>query len=158
MSAEKVTPISAYVNDLDLFITGKNFWQASLYAQLEGLTVENALYKPAPERHCIWELVRHMSYWKYWAVTYVTKGEKLYARDDDWRELPEVQTEENWQADVTYLKSLHDECVKISEGIGNDMFESTDEKIVFFRQLLYHDCYHTGQVGLLRVMQGLKPA
>jgi hypothetical protein len=158
MSAEKVTPISSYINDLGQFISGENFWQASLFMQLEGLTLENALYKPASDRHCIWELVRHMSYWKHWAITYIKKGEKLDAKLDNWKALPDGLTNENWQFDLETLKSLHAECVKISESTGNDMFESTDEKIVFFRQLLYHDCYHTGQIGLLRVMQGLKPA
>jgi hypothetical protein len=158
MSSEKVTPIQSYINDLGQFITGENFWQASLYMQLEGLSVEQAMYKPAPERHCIWELVRHIAYWKHWAVTYVNEGTKLDAKADNWRALPEVQSEDNWQADVNMLKSLHVECVKIANKVGNEIFESTDEKYVFFRQLLYHDCYHTGQIGLLRVIQGLKPA
>lgn len=153
-----MTPVVSYVNDLNQFITGKNFWQASLYQQLEGLTAANALYKPAEDRHCIWELVRHMAYWKHWAITYVTSGEQLNAKVDNWRPLPEIQDEETWQEDVNKLKSLHEECLKISEKIGNELFESPEEKFVFFRQLLYHDCYHTGQIGLLRVMQGLKPA
>lgn len=158
MSSEKVTPVTSFVNDLNQFITGKNFWQASLYQQLEGLTLDNALYKPASDRHCIWEIVRHMAYWKHWAITYVTKGEQLNAKEENWKALPEIQNEDAWKEDVDKLKSLHDECVRISESIGNELFESTEEKFVFFRQLLYHDCYHTGQIGLLRVMQGLKPA
>jgi hypothetical protein len=158
MSAERVTPIQSYVNDLEQFISGKNFWQASLYMQLEGLTLENALYKPAEDRHCIWELVRHMAYWKHWAINYITKGEQLNAKADNWKALPDILSAENWAADVNQLKSFHEECVKIAGETGNDMFESTEEKIVFFRQLLYHDCYHTGQIGLLRVMQGLRPA
>lgn len=158
MSADKLTPVQSYINDLEQFIAGRNFWQASLYQQLDGLTLQQALYKPADDRHCIWELLRHMAYWKHWAITYITKDEKLNAKADNWKDLPEEQSEENWQKDVSYLKSLHDECIKIAKETGSNMFESADEKFVFFRQLLYHDCYHTGQIGLLRVMQGLKPA
>lgn len=158
MSTEKVTPVDAYLTDLEQFIKGENFWQASLYKQLEGLTLEQALYKPAPDRHPIWEYVRHMAYWKHWAITFITTGEKMNAKENNWRALPEVQNDETLQEDVNKLKSLHEECVRLAKGAGNKLFESTDEKYVFFRQLLYHDCYHTGQIGLLRVMQGLKPA
>lgn len=156
MSAEKVTPISSYVSDLELFVTGKNFWQPSLYQQLEGLTLAQALFKPTPERHCIWELIRHMNYWKYWAITYMNTGEKMNAKGENWRELPEA-TQQNFETDLNELHTLQTQCIEIANKTGNDMFESTEEKIVFFRQLLYHDCYHTGQIGLLRVMQGLKP-
>lgn len=158
MSTGNVTPIDSYVNDLEQFTAGENFWQASLFKQIEGLTLGNAVYKPAPDRHCIWEVIRHMAYWKHWALTYVSTGEKLNAKEDNWKELPEELTEDLWQQDVNKVKSLHNECVQIAKGIGNDLFYSTDEKIIFFRQLLYHDCYHCGQIGLLRVMQGLKPA
>lgn len=157
MSAEKVTPIESYVSDLEQFVTGNNFWQASLYQQLEGLTLTEALYKPAAERHSIWELIRHMNYWKYWALTYMNTGEKLNAKGENWRELPEA-TQENFDNDLNELRSLHKQCVELSNQTGEDLFTSTEERIVFFRQLLYHDCYHTGQIGLLRVMQGLKPA
>src|SRR4030095_386653 len=157
MASEKISPIESYLHDLDHFVSGSNFWQASLLKQLEGLDHKQALYKPAEDRHCIWELVRHAAYWKHWALTYVNEGKKLNAKEDNWAPMPEVQNEDSWQTDVSKLKSLHYECRKTAEKIGNDLFESGEENIIFFRQLLYHDCYHTGQLGLLRVMQGLKP-
>jgi len=157
LEAKKLSPIKSYINDLNMFVTGRNFWQVSLLKQLEGLDYKQALYKPAEDRHCVWELVRHISYWKHWAITYVKDGIALNAKEDNWAPLPDVQSEEAWQDDINKLKSLNNECKKIAKGIGNELFESTEEKIVFFCQLLYHDCYHTGQIGLLRVMQGLKP-
>jgi hypothetical protein len=41
--------------------------------------------------------------------------------------------------------------------LKDEIFLSTDEKVVFFRQLIFHDCYHTGQIGFLRAMQGIPP-
>jgi len=150
-------PVQSYINDLELFIEGENFWQASLLKQLEGLSVEQALFKPAEDRHCIWEVVRHINYWKHWAITYVTTGEKLNAKLENWKALPDIKNEQSWKDDVEKLKSLHEECKKFSANTGDELFTSEDEKLVFFRQLLYHDCYHTGQIGLLRAMQGIKP-
>lgn len=155
--AEKLSCSKSYINDLDQFIEGKNFWQGSLLKLLEGLTLQQALYKPAPDRHCIWEYLRHIIYWKHWAITYVKTGEKLNAKEDNWAPLPEVQNETTLQDDINKLKSQHDECKVISGNLGDDLFTSTEEKIVFFRQLLYHDCYHAGQIGMLKAMQGINP-
>lgn len=157
MEAQKLSPIGSYINDFDRFTSGRNFWQASLIIQVEGLTLEQALYRPAPDRHCIWQIVRHIAYWKYWAITYLKDGLKLDAKESNWAPMPEVQNETSWQEDLNKLLSLNDQCRRLAESIGDELLCSTEEKIVFFRQLLLHDCYHTGQIGFLRAMQGIKP-
>lgn len=152
-----MTPVQSYLNDVEMFIEGENFWQASLLKQLEDLNFQQALFKPAPDRHCIWDVVRHINYWKHWAVTYADEGLKLNAKEENWRNLPEKPDESAWQQEINELRTLNEKCKSLAGKIGDDIFISEDEKIIFFRQLLYHDCYHTGQVGLLRVLQGLKP-
>lgn len=157
MAKKKTTPVQSYIKDLDMFVSGSNFWQASLLRQLEGLNHKQALWKPAPDRHCIWQVVRHINYWKYWTITFAKDGLALDARAENWSPLPKVLNEKNWRADVNKLKTLNRQCKVIAKKLGVRLFTSTEKKIVFFRQHLYHDCYHTGQIGLLRVMQGLKP-
>ncbi|HAX49412.1 MAG TPA: DinB family protein [Ignavibacteria bacterium] len=152
-----MNPGAAYLNDLEQFTTGKNFWQASLLKQIEGLTMQQALYKPSPDRHGIWQIVRHIAYWKYWALTYLNENKKLNAKEDNWAPMPEVQTEETWQEEIENLRKLNEDCISSAAKLGDEIFNSSDERIVFFRQLLYHDSYHTGQIGFLRAMQGLKP-
>lgn len=151
-----MNPGAAYVNDFKQFTEGKNFWQASLLKQVEDLTMEQALYKPSPNRHGIWQLVRHIAYWKHWALTYLNENVKLNAKEDNWAPMPVVQTEATWKDEIQRLKELNDKCIASAEKLGDELFTSTEERIVFFRQLLYHDCYHTGQIGFLRAMQGLK--
>ena len=152
-----MTPVQSYLNDTVMFIEGENFWQASLLKQIEGLNFHQALFKPAPDRHCIWDVVRHINYWKHWAITYAGEGVKLNAKEENWRKLPANPDVTLWQNEVSELRSLNEKCKMLAQKIGDGLFTSEDEKIIFFRQLLYHDCYHTGQIGLLRVMQGLKP-
>lgn len=151
-----MNPSAAYVSDLKQFTVDKNFWQASLLKQIEGLNMSEALYKPSPDRHGIWQIVRHIAYWKHWALTYLNEDKKLNAKDDNWAPMPYVQTEESWQEEIENLRKLNDECIAGAEKLGENIF-SDDEKVVFFRQLLMHDSYHTGQIGFLRAMQGLKP-
>ncbi len=152
-----MNPGAAFVNDIKLFTEGKNFWQASLLKQIEGLTMEQALYKPNPGRHGIWQIVRHISYWKHWALTYLNENIPLDAKADNWAPMPEVQTEETWLEEIQKLKKLNDDCIHAAEELGDELMTSAEERIVFFRQHLYHDCYHTGQIGFLRAMQGLAP-
>jgi len=152
-----MNPSAAYLNDIEQFTHGKNFWQASLLKQIEGLTMQQALYKPSPDRHGIWQIVRHIAYWKYWALTYLNENKKLNAKEDNWAPMPEVQTEETWQEEIENLRKLNEDCISSAAKLGDEIFNSSDERIVFFRQLSYHDSYHTGQIGFLRAMQGLKP-
>src|SRR5688500_3099300 len=35
-----------------------------LWGSLRGITHQQALWRPAPGRHCIWELALHTAYWK----------------------------------------------------------------------------------------------
>ena len=37
----------------------------TLRGSLRGLSPREALWRPGPKRHCIWELALHTAYWKY---------------------------------------------------------------------------------------------
>lgn len=157
MEQNNLDPGAAFVNDFRLFTEGRNFWQASLLKQVEGLTMSQALYKPDLQRHGIWQIVRHIAYWKHWALTYLKENNKLNAKADNWAPLPAEQSEASWQNDIERLKNLNDECIMEAEKLGRRIMSCEDENIVFFRQLLYHDSYHCGQIGFLRAMQGIPP-
>lgn len=119
--------------------------------------MSQALFKPDIQRHGIWQIVRHIAYWKHWALTYLRDNIKLNAKEDNWAPLPDEQTESSWLDDVEKLKSLNKECIAEAEKLGNRILNSGEENIVFFRQVLYHDSYHCGQIGYLRAMQGIPP-
>lgn len=157
LEAKRFSPPEAYVSDFRLFTEDRNFWQASLLKQVSGLTPEQALYKPSPDRHGIWQIVRHVSYWKHWAITYLTTGEKLNAREDNWGAMPDEQTETSWIAEIKRLEELNNRCIEEALKLGDEIYISPEEKVIYFRQVIFHDCYHTGQIGLLRAMQGIKP-
>jgi hypothetical protein len=149
---------NAFLNDSKHFFFGKNFWQAGLLEQITDISLKEALWRPAPERHCIWEYLRHINFWKEWAIIYIEDGKKLNAKEKNWEALPEKQTEENWQLEIEKTKLIHEHFTNASEKLGNSLYESTEENVIYFRQVLLHDSYHTGQIGLVRVLQGLKQA
>jgi len=51
----------------------------------------------------------------------------------------------------------HEEFKAVINKFGVKLFDADDGTANFLRQIINHDSYHCGQIGLLRVMQGLKP-
>ncbi|HEY0351427.1 MAG TPA: DinB family protein, partial [Gemmatimonadales bacterium] len=50
---------------LDQAYNQKGWHGTTLRGALRGLTPKDALWRPAPRRHNIWELTLHAAYWKY---------------------------------------------------------------------------------------------
>jgi hypothetical protein len=155
MDSKKQDPKIAFLNDAKEFFFGKNFWQAGLLEQIGNLTCEQALWRPFEGRHCIWEYVRHINFWKEWAVIYVKDGVKMNAKENNWEELPKDQSAENWLAEIEKTKLVHEHFTNVAESLRSVLYESTEENITWFRQVLLHDAYHCGQIGLVRAMQGI---
>jgi hypothetical protein len=149
--------INLYLNDLDDFFYGPNFWQAGLYTQVKDLSLEQALWKPLPERHCIWEILQHINSWKWFAIESL-KGNTIESmKAYNWKTLPDNPDEPKWLSEIEKTKQLHEEFKILVSNSQPEMFEPSKEKKEYYQQVLYHDCYHTGQIGILRAMQGLKP-
>ncbi len=151
-----MSPIETFLSDSDLFFSGKNFWQAGLFEQISPLNAEQALWRPFEKRHCIWEYVRHINFWKEWAIIYVKEGKKLNAKEHNWEKLPDDVGESSWQSEIEKTKMIQNHFNETAKSIGDKMYSSDEESIKYFRQVLLHDAYHCGQIGLMRAMQGIK--
>jgi len=157
MDVNTTNPTDSFLKESDLYFYGDNFWQAPLFKQVEKLNVEQALWQPADGKHCIWQLVRHINYWKYWALKYAREGVKENAKEFNWATLPEEKSDAKWKEDLEKLKNLHEEFKAECKSLGDKLFNSKDENVVFLRTVIYHDSYHSGQIGILRSLQNIKP-
>ncbi len=75
----------------------------------------------------------------------------------DWQSLPDVRDESSWKKDFEQLTKDHEELKQLVMNAEETFFISQSDLSKYVREIIYHDCYHCGQIGLLRVMQGLKP-
>lgn len=134
-------------------------WQPSLLMAIEGLTAEQAAWKPAPERHSVWQIVRHLNLWKR-AVLGAWDGE---TPDDealekaDWQEVSGDQGD--WEADVAALKDVSNRVRALIE-------EASEERLLASfgpwdrplwqsaMAMATHDAYHAGQIRYVRALQG----
>src|SRR5262245_40742918 len=89
----------------------KSSWHGTtLLGSLRGLSLTTAAWRPAPNRHNVWEIVVHAAYWKY-AVrrrlmdekrgSFPLKGSNWFARPDG---SPDAR---HWRDDVGLLVAEH---------------------------------------------------
>ena len=155
-------PAEATVNSAQLVLAlldeayEKKTWHGpNLKQSLKGVPARQAVWRPGPGRHNIWELALHTAYWKY-AVrrriqdgqrgSFVLKGSNFFARPEKGK-----ATEAAWSADKKLLEQEHR---AMRTAIAKVL--RTPRGARFLRQLYgvaFHDVYHAGQIRLLRRLQ-----
>lgn len=131
----------------------------NLKGAIRGVGIEEAGWRPASERHNIWEITVHASYWKYavWRRLSGAKRGSFAIKGSDWFLRPLEPTLQAWRADKALLEEEHRklrEAVQIL--MDKDLHrcpnrgQMTIEKLV--RGIAAHDLYHAGQIQLLKRM------
>jgi uncharacterized damage-inducible protein DinB len=135
----------------------KSWHGTNLRGSIRGLSAEQAVWRPAPSRHNIWEIVVHCAYWKY-AVRRQLTGEKkgsFLLKGSNWFNRSENLSEKAWRADIRTLDKMHRSLCeatakikpsKISRKPGGSKF--TISSIV--SGIACHDIYHAGQIQLIK--------
>lgn len=136
--------------------TPPGIWIAPWSRVLEGLTPEQAAWKPAPDRHSIWQLVNHIVFWHTYMLDRRRNGAPPPPPDPasqeridrhNWEEPAEVSPAA-WAATVDRFGRSHHEVrdAMADPALAPDL-----------RNFIAHDAYHVGQIMQLRAMQGLAP-
>jgi hypothetical protein len=130
----------------------KTWHGPNLKQSLKGISAKQALWRPAPGRHNIWELAVHAAYWKY-AVrrrldgakrgSFILKGSNFFPRPEQGK-----STEAAWRADRKLLDREHR---LLQQTIARTLRKRISEKQVrMLYGVCFHDIYHAGQIRLLR--------
>ena len=130
----------------------KTWHGPNLKQSLKGVTAKQAAWRPAPDRHNIWELAVHSAYWKY-AVrrhieggkrgSFVLKGSNFFHRPERGK-----ATEAMWRADLELLANEHR---LLREAIRRVLKTPRARKLLpAIYGIAFHDVYHAGQIRLLR--------
>ncbi|WP_310831754.1 DinB family protein [Paenibacillus pedocola] len=137
-------------------------WAPPLSAALEGVNAEQASWKPGEAGNSIWETVNHLTYYK----------ERLLIKLKGLPKLPDLESndatftvtergEEAWGQAVAKLKSVHASLREVIEALEEGIYDwggsghAPGEEVM---SLILHDCYHTGQIVLVRKLQGSWPS
>jgi hypothetical protein len=148
-----------------MFLPQPGWEHPPLLSLLEGLTVEQVLWRPGPDRRCIWQYVRHMLAWQTFVLDRL-RGEAPPAFSDPWPDLPDVDDEAElsrcWSVDLERLQARRAGLIAAVEALDPEEPHPHPDLAHLPHWIAplgvqIHDSYHAGQIALLRGLQGLPP-
>jgi len=134
----------------------RHSWHGTnLRGSLRGVTAAAAAWRPAPDRHNVWELALHAAYWKY-VVRRKLTGEKrgsFALQGTNFFRRGDALEDKAWKADVAILVAEHRALRAAVEALP--AAGRTPRLLRMIRGAAAHDVYHAGQIQLLK---RLRPA
>jgi uncharacterized damage-inducible protein DinB len=160
------------MNKIELLLHGwdscyeKEDWYPPLTDALNELTAEQANWRPEGEHvNTIWESVHHLIFYKERLLKRMTGEESDYPKELDNDDTFAVgsTSEGEWQETLTRLKSVHhgirDRIADWEEEEFERIFPNRSQSVGrWVYSLIIHDAYHTGQIMLIRKLQGTWPS
>jgi hypothetical protein len=142
---------------LDQAFDQKGWHGTTLRGALRGVTPEEALWRPAPGRHNIWELTLHTAYWKY-AVRRRLAGAAIGSLDrkpSNWPAIPDPPDLRAWKRDVAFLDAEHRKLREVVSKLPPAALQRRSPRGVWtnaeeIHGVAAHDLYHTGQIQLIK--------
>ncbi|SDN92372.1 DinB family protein [Bacillus sp. OK048] len=138
----------------------KESWYAPLKPAIDGLTAEQAMWRPIGEAtKTIWENVNHLIYYKERLTAKLEDREWTQNLDGDetFYLTEQLNDDKEWIAIVErgdkVQRSLREALSKTTTEVLEQ--NSLEEKLL---DILLHDAYHTGQIIQIRKMQGSWPS
>lgn len=149
--------LEALLMVIDQAFDKKSWHGTNLRGALRGVTYSEASWRPALERHNIWELALHAAYWKYIARRRLL-GEprgSFPRAGSDWFPRPAGKTSADWKRDVRLLiethHSMRDAILELRPADLHAVPEGSKvSNIDLISGIAAHDLYHAGQIQLLK--------
>ena len=140
---------------LDAAYDRRSFHGTTLRGSLRGVSVETACWRPAPDRHNIWELLLHAAYWKYRVRRTLSGGPAFQRSPSDWPHVPASPAAVTLRKDIDYLGDEHRLLRAAVESLTrSDLRQPVSKAGMTRAQLVYgvaaHDTHHGGQIQLLK--------
>jgi uncharacterized damage-inducible protein DinB len=134
---------------------GQAWHGPSLRESLDGVTAEQAVAKPIPNAHSVWELVNHVIAWEQIARRRLEGAEEIDVPDE--ANFPPVTdaSEAAWQATLQSLeasnRSLRESIKKIDDAKLEEITPGASYSIyVLLHGVIQHNLYHAGQIAILK--------
>ncbi|MGB8001521.1 MAG: DinB family protein [Anaerobacillus sp.] len=151
-------------NDLLLTVLDSTFDKESWYAPfkdaIEGLTAEQAIWKPSGEAtKTIWENVNHLIYYKERLAANLEGHEWTNNLDGDetFYLTEQSNDDQKWKNIIVRAKNAHRHLRQVLNTFSDKELDQCSLEVKLL-DIMLHDAYHTGQIIQLRKMQGSWPS
>ena len=129
----------------------------NLRTAVSRVKVKEALWRPGPKRHNIWEVTVHAAYWKY-AVRRKLLGEPrgtFVIKGSNWFASPAKASEKDWRGALALLADEHRKLRAATARVlparqRQRMPGSKWTTAQWISGVAFHDVYHAGQIQLLK--------
>jgi len=143
----------------------KEGWFPPLREALNGLSAAQASWRPSGEAaNTIWETVTHMLFYKERLLQRIRGNEPAQpaaSNDDTFVVQAAPDDDEAWHQTVARAERIHRELTEalaqLTDGDFDRPLHANQLGLSLF-DILMHDAFHTGQIVLLRKLQGSWPA
>jgi uncharacterized damage-inducible protein DinB len=151
-----MSEIHLLLTQLDQAYDRKSWHGTNLRGSIRGVTADQAVWRPAPGRHNIQEIVVHAAYWKYTVRRRFT-GESRGSfplTGSNWFERPRSD-EALWRADVRLLEEMHRSLRASVAALDPGQLKRTPanskvSNLALLSGIIAHDLYHAGQIQLVK--------
>lgn len=140
--------------ELTQALNGDAWHGPSLREILESVMMEEAMQRPIPAAHNIWELVLHITSWINITKRRITGGQPEPLENEDWPHTGPF-SEGNWTAARDALIESHERLIEIVAALSDaDLMSNVPQGKRTVSNMLHgvaqHDAYHGGQISILK--------
>lgn len=139
-------------------------WFVPLEQALQGLTAREAAWQPPGGGNTIWQTLNHLNYWNAFMlgrITGVPADGPPVANDATFGPAGDPNDEEGWRAAVARARQVAEDLqaavANLSEADLDRPLKDIGSVAASLTAWAMHDAYHTGQIVLIRRMQGSWP-
>jgi len=140
-------------------------WFVPLEAALEGVTASEAAWQPPGGGNTIWQTLRHLNFWNefmWHRITGSPGGPEIISNEETFGPAADPEDEDAWRTEVARARELAGRLQEAVANLSEDDLERPLKDMGTVAESLaawiMHDAYHTGQIVLIRKMQGSWPA
>jgi uncharacterized damage-inducible protein DinB len=139
----------------------ENGWFVAVRNALEGVTANQAAWKPEGSDNSIWETLAHISYYNNaYLLRFKGVDYKYDVADNEETFRSGEVTEEAWRAEVEKFDGIMTEWRRLIEAADETKLdesvsaENASSWVELIANVNAHNAYHGGQILLLRKLQG----
>lgn len=141
-------------DELRRAVRGEAWHGPSVHELIAALSAEEAMQRPIPAAHNIWELVVHITSWAKIALRRINGGQVEPYEGEDWPEVHDF-TEAHWSEAREALAESFERLSEVVLGMTDDELNASAPKSSrsiagMVSGVAQHAAYHGGQIAILR--------
>jgi uncharacterized damage-inducible protein DinB len=149
-----VTSGEILASELRRALRGEAWHGPALQEILSDVNAEEAMQRPLPKAHTIWELVLHITSWSNIALRRINGGQVEPFEGEDWPEVHDF-SQENWQAACDGITESYERLSEVVLGMTDEQLGARAPKSErsisgMINGVVQHAAYHGAQIALLK--------